>query len=101
MNPQTWRMAVIVTFGVVLAVTLVLATGGIWDTSGDQATKGLARFYGILMLLFLAAGLLVFLLTKASALRVENPSLSSTWYCPSTVGPGMTIHQANAVMALV
>jgi ankyrin repeat protein len=70
MKTRTWQMAVIVTFGVVFAVTLVLAIGGIWDTSGDQATKGLARFTGILMLLFLAAGLLVFLLTKAPALRI-------------------------------
>ena len=53
-------MAVIVTFGVVFALALVLAIGGIWDTSGDQATKGLARFYGILMLPCLAASLLVF-----------------------------------------
>lgn len=55
MKAKTWRMAVIVTFCVVFALTLVLAIGGIWDTSGDQATKGLARFYGILMLPCLAA----------------------------------------------
>jgi len=60
----------IVTFWVVFALTLVLAIGGIWDTSGDQATKGLARFYGILMLPCLAAGLLVFLLAKAPPLRI-------------------------------
>src|SRR5215471_5067033 len=70
MKTRTWQMAVLVTFGVVFAVTLALAIGSLWDTSGDQATKGLTRFYGILMLLFLVAGLLVFLLTKAPALRI-------------------------------
>ena len=64
------RKALAVEFGVIFGVGLLLAVCGLLDTGGDHATRGLSRFAGIVVLGFLAAGLAVFLLSRATALRV-------------------------------
>ena len=70
MKSERGRKSLSVAFGVVFGVGLLIGVAGLLDTGGDHATRGLSRFAGIVVLGFLAAGLAVFVLARATALRV-------------------------------